>query len=131
MKKLKSFHTLFEAEVACSLLKNEGIEAVVLNEFSGQGFPYAGNHIDADPCIAVADEDLEQAAAILNITAAESAPTVCPHCGSGKVAFGFGNIPLGKRIIGYLMMPISLIANVPIGKVRMGYYCKSCRYDIK
>lgn len=129
MKKLVSYQTLFEAEVACGVLKDNNIDAVVLNEFASQ-LPYAGNQTGSYPYIAVADEDVERAIEILGIQAVNTKPDSCPYCGGKNIKLGFGNLSWGQKILAYLMLPISAAANAPIGKVRMSYHCKSCRHDL-
>lgn len=136
MKKLQIYDTVFEAEVVRGLLESEGITAVVLNEYTGQVLPFAnmtGGGLDMSPYIAVANEDFEKACEILQATYADKKKTVvCPECGSDRIAFGFGDMSSGKKILLYgVLLPTSVLSGSPIGKIRMNYHCKECKHGFK
>lgn len=67
MKTVKSYANAYEAQLDRSLLEAEGITCNVLNENMNYASYYAGSNFEI--LLVVADEDYDQAVAILNTPA--------------------------------------------------------------
>lgn len=128
---LKYYDDPFEANVDREYLESEGIVAVVLNEHTSMMMPFTLGISSLRPHIVVSDEDYPRAAELLEVAALPCDKEVCPHCGSSNIGYGFRGKNLFLRVVIYLLLPLALICNFPLGRIGRQFYCNDCKQEFK
>jgi len=57
----------------------------------------------------------------------ENVEKVCPFCGSTDIRIGLGK----NKILKIFNILLAILIAIPIGNVRVRYYCKTCKEEIK
>lgn len=115
----------FEAAVVQGRLRDAGIEACLLNEYTAGYVPW-GTAMDRAVRVAVGDEDYQRTMEVLTPDAQRAEGKVCPLCGSANVVFGLrGRRRWGKILLGVL----AAITMSPPGALSCNYFCKDCRQE--
>ncbi|MDE5944120.1 MAG: DUF2007 domain-containing protein [Rikenella sp.] len=131
MKIIGIYSDCFQASLIKGRLEQAGIEACLLNEHANNLIPYSSAIEEMQVRVAVADEDYEAAAAVVNEirNEAESSETDrrrCPFCGSERVVFGLKGPSRWKKISATILATLTMS---PLGKVRCHYFCEDCRQE--
>lgn len=120
--------TITEAYFIKDRLTNEGIECFLTNENFTNLMPNYYNLFGSGIQVFVIEDDYEKSRELLkDKIEPEQVEKVCPYCGSTDISLGLGK----HRILKVFNMLLAFIIAIPIGNVRVKYYCKTCREEIK
>jgi hypothetical protein len=121
---LKSFDNYFSANIILSRLKEEGVEAFLVDEYTSTINPIIGNIIGGIK-LAVDIRDQEKAISLLNIFHEEyMKAAACPNCNMNTII----QVPArtGKSVITAILTWFFGNYAVP---AEMLYHCTNCGYE--
>ena len=108
-------------------LTNEGIECFLTNENFTNLMPNYYNLFGSGVQVFVIEEDYEKSRELLkDKLEPENVVMACPYCGSTDIGMGLGKHK-GLKVFNILL---AILAGIPIGNVKMSYYCKTCKEEL-
>jgi len=120
--------TITEAYFIKDRLTNEGIDCFLTNENFTTLMPNYYNLFGSGVQVFVIEEDYEKSRELLkDKIEPEQVETVCPFCESTEISFGLGK----HKALKIFNILLAFMAGIPIGNVRMKYYCKTCHEELK
>ena len=109
-------------------LNNEGIECFLTNQNFTSLLPNFYNLFGSGVQVFVMESDYEKSKELVkDKLEPEHVEKVCPFCGSKDIRVGFGK----HKILKIFNILLAILIAIPIGNVRVRYYCKTCKEEIK
>ena len=109
-------------------LNNEGIECFLTNQNFTNLLPNYYNLFGAGVQVFVMESDFERSRELVkDKLEPENVEKVCPFCGSKDLRIGLGK----NKILKIFNILLAILIAIPIGNVRVRYYCKTCKEEIK
>lgn len=132
MKTVQYCENGFQAHVTAGMLRDEGIEAAVINERTGSVLPYASAIPDMMVQVVVNDEDYDRALGLVESIRAERSADVCPYCGSTDIGRRIvGGATRRGNVAGVLLTLLAALTFSGAGRLRSTRYCKKCNLDFE
>jgi len=126
--RLITCESLTDAYFIKNKLNNEGIDCFLTNQNFTSLLPNYFNLFGAGVQVFVMECDYEKSRELVKDKLdPEKTERVCPFCGSTDIRMGLGKHKLMKLF--NILLAILII--IPIGNVRIKYYCKTCKEEIK
>ena len=120
--------TITEAYFIKNKLNNEGIECFLTNQNFTSLLPNYYNLFGAGVQVVVMESDYERSRELVkDKLEPENVEKVCPFCGSTEIKIGLGK----HKILKLFNILLALTFAIPIGNLRVRYYCKTCKEEIK
>jgi len=120
--------TITEAYFIKNKLNNEGIECFLTNQNFTSLLPNYYNLFGAGVQVVVMESDyLRSRELVKDKLEPENVEKVCPYCGSTDISIGFGK----HKILKIFNVLLAILIAIPIGNIRVRYYCKTCKEEIK
>ena len=120
--------TITEAYFIKNKLNNEGIECFLTNQNFTNLLPNYYNLFGAGVQVVVMESDYERSRELVkDKLEPENVEKVCPYCGSTDISIGFGK----HKILKIFNVLLAILIAIPIGNIRVRYYCKTCKEEIK
>ena len=120
--------TITEAYFIKNKLNNEGIECFLTNQNFTSLLPNYYNLFGAGVQVVVMESDYERSRELVkDKLEPENVEKVCPYCGSTDISIGFGK----HKILKIFNVLLAILIAIPIGNIRVRYYCKTCKEEIK
>jgi len=120
--------TITEAYFIKNKLNNEGIECFLTNQNFTNLMPNYYNLFGAGVQVVVMESDYERSRELVkDKLEPENVEKVCPFCGSTDISIGFGK----HKILKIFNVLLAILIAIPIGNIRVRYYCKTCKEEIK
>ena len=120
--------TITEAYFIKNKLNNEGIECFLTNQNFTSLLPNYYNLFGAGVQVVVMESDYERSRELVkDKLEPENVEKVCPFCGSTDISIGFGK----HKILKIFNVLLAILIAIPIGNIRVRYYCKTCKEEIK
>ena len=117
-----------EAHFIKDRLNNEGIDCFLANENFTTLLPNYYNLFRSGVQVFVIEEDYEKSRELIkDKLEPENVEKVCPFCGSTDIKMGFGK----HKILKIFNVLLAILIAIPIGNIRVRYYCKTCKEEIK
>ena len=108
-------------------LTNEGIECFLANENFTTLLPNYYNLFGSGVQVFVMADDYEKSRELIkDKLEPENTEKVCPFCGSTDVRIGIGK----HKILMVFNIFLAILLIIPIGNIRVRYYCKTCKEEI-
>ena len=109
-------------------LNNEGIDCFLTNQNFTSLLPNYYNLFGAGVQVVVMESDyLRSRELVKDKLEPENVEKVCPYCGSTDISIGFGK----HKILKIFNVLLAILIAIPIGNIRVRYYCKTCKEEIK
>ena len=109
-------------------LNNEGIDCFLTNQNFTSLLPNYYNLFGAGVQVVVMESDYERSRELVkDKLEPENVEKVCPFCGSTEIKIGLGK----HKILKLFNILLALTFAIPIGNLRVRYYCKTCKEEIK
>ena len=109
-------------------LSNEGIECFLTNQNFTNLLPNYYNLFGAGVQVVVMESDYERSRELVkDKLEPENVEKVCPFCGSTDIRIGLGK----NKTLKIFNILLAITIGIPIGNVRVRYYCKTCKEEIK
>ena len=116
-----------EAHFIKDRLNNEGIDCFLANENFTTLLPNYYNLFRSGVQVFVIEEDYEKSRELIkDKLEPENVEKVCPFCGSTDIRIGFGK----HKILKVFNIFLAILLIIPIGNIRVRYYCKTCKEEI-
>jgi len=126
--RLLTCDTITEAYFIKNKLNNEGIECFLTNQNFTNLLPNYYNLFGAGVQVVVMESDYERSRELVkDKLEPENVEKVCPYCGSTDISIGFGK----HKILKIFNVLLAILIAIPIGNIRVRYYCKTCKEEIK
>ena len=126
--RLLTCDTITEAYFIKNKLNNEGIECFLTNQNFTSLLPNYYNLFGAGVQVVVMESDyLRSRELVKDKLEPENVEKVCPYCGSTDISIGFGK----HKILKIFNVLLAILIAIPIGNIRVRYYCKTCKEEIK
>ena len=126
--RLLTCDTSTEAYFIKNKLNNEGIECFLTNQNFTNLLPNYYNLFGAGVQVVVMESDYERSRELVkDKLEPENVEKVCPYCGSTDISIGFGK----HKILKIFNVLLAILIAIPIGNIRVRYYCKTCKEEIK
>ena len=126
--RLLTCDTITEAYFIKNKLNNEGIECFLTNQNFTSLLPNYYNLFGAGVQVVVLESDYERSRELVkDKLEPENVEKVCPYCGSTDISIGFGK----HKILKIFNVLLAILIAIPIGNIRVRYYCKTCKEEIK
>ena len=126
--RLLTCDTITEAYFIKNKLNNEGIECFLTNQNFTSLLPNYYNLFGAGVQVVVMESDYERSRELVkDKLEPENVEKVCPYCGSTDISIGFGK----HKILKIFNVLLAILIAIPIGNIRVRYYCKTCKEEIK
>ena len=120
--------SITEAYFIKNRLNNEGIECFLTNQNFTNLLPNYYNLIGSGIQVVVMENDYERSRELVkDKLEPENVEKVCPFCGSTDIKMGFGK----HKILKIFNVLLAILMSIPIGNIRVRYYCKTCKEEIK
>ena len=120
--------TITEAYFIKNKLNNEGIECFLTNQNFTSLLPNYYNLFGAGVQVVVMESDyLRSRELVKDKLEPENVEKVCPYCGSTDISIGFGK----HKILKIFNVLLAILIAIPIGNIRVRYYCNTCKEEIK
>jgi DNA-directed RNA polymerase subunit RPC12/RpoP len=124
---LTTAHDSYQAYFLKKALEDEGIQCMVINEYSSNIVQIPGSMGNMIQ-IRVIEDDLQVATNVINKLKANTDEIVCPNCGSKNVKLGFGFRDKFMRIV---MLLLSFLFAAPPGRIALVYRCVECNTEFQ
>ena len=109
-------------------LNNEGIDCFLTNQNFTSLLPNYYNLFGAGVQVVVMESDYERSRELVkDKLEPENVEKVCPFCGSTDISIGFGK----HKIMKLFNVLLAILITIPIGIIRVRYYCKTCKEELK
>jgi len=109
-------------------LNNEGIDCFLTNQNFTSLLPNYYNLFRSGVQVVVMECDYERSMELVkDKLEPENVEKVCPFCGSTEISMGF----VKHRILKIFNVLIAFLIGIPIGNIRLRYYCKTYKEEIK
>ena len=109
-------------------LNNEGIDCFLTNENFTTLLPNHYNLLGSGVQVVVLESDYEKSKELIkDKLEPENVEKVCPYCGSTDIKMGFGK----HKILKIFNVLLAILIGIPIGNIRVRYYCKTCKEELK
>ena len=116
-----------EAHFIKDRLNNEGIDCFLANENFTNLLPNYYNLFGSGVQVFVIEDDYEKSRKLIrDKLEPENMEKVCPFCGSTDIHIGFGK----HKILKVFNILLAILIAIPIGNIRVRYYCKTCKEEI-
>ena len=120
--------TLTEAYFIKNRLNNEGIDCFLTNKYFTTLSPNYFNVLGSGVQVFVMESDYEKSRELVkDKLEPENVEKVCLFCGSTVISIGFGK----HRRLKIFNVLLAFLICIPIGNIRVRYYCKTCKEEIK
>ena len=120
--------TITDAYFVKNKLNNEGIDCFLTNQNFTSLLPNYYNLFGSGVQLFVMERDYEKSKElVIDKLEPELVDKVCPYCGSTDIKMGLGK----HRILKLFNILLAIIIAIPIGNLRVRYYCKTCKEEIK
>ena len=120
--------TITDAYYVKNKLNNEGIDCFLTNQNFTSLLPNYYNLFGSGVQVFVMERNFEKSKELVkDKLEPELVDKVCPYCGSTDIKMGLGK----HRILKLFNILLAIIIAIPIGNLRVRYYCKTCKEEIK
>ena len=120
--------TITEAYFIKNKLNNEGIECFLTNQNFTSLLPNYYHLLGSGVQVVVMESDYERSRELVkDKLEPENVEKVCPFCGSTDISIGFGK----HKILKIFNVLLAILIAITIGNIRVRYYCKTCKEEIK
>jgi len=120
--------TITDAYFVKNKLNNEGIDCFLTNQNFTSLLPNYYNLFGSGVQVFVMERNFEKSKELVkDKLEPELVDKVCPYCGSTDIKMGLGK----HRILKLFNILLAIIIAIPIGNLRVRYYCKTCKEEIK
>jgi len=120
--------TITDASFVKNRLNNEGIDCFLTNQNFTSLLPNYYNLFGSGVQVFVMERNFEKSKELVkDKLEPELVDKVCPYCGSTDIKMGLGK----HRILKLFNILLAIIIAIPIGNLRVRYYCKTCKEEIK
>ena len=120
--------TITDASFVKNRLNNEGIDCFLTNQNFTSLLPNFYNLFGSGVQVFVMESDYEKSKELVkDKLEPELVDKVCPYCGLTDIKMGLGK----HRILKLFNILLAIIIAIPIGNLRVRYYCKTCKEEIK
>ena len=126
--RLLSCDNITEAYFIKNRLNNEGIDCFLANQYFTNLMPNYYHLFGSGVQVVVMECDYERSRELVKDKfEPENVEKVCPYCGSTEIKIGLGK----HKILKFFNILLALTFAIPIGNLRVRYYCKTCKEEIK